>query len=158
MNSPLELSRRRFLVASGSAALSAGLPFSTMAKPVAVPTIAVFSKVYQGLKLNFEDAAALTEEAGLDGVDCPLRPGGEILPERASDDLRKYDEALRKRNRRVLLLTTGITDVASPHAEDILRTAKKIGVEFYRLGFVDRTTDESAEKQVRETKAKLKDL
>jgi sugar phosphate isomerase/epimerase len=72
--------------------------------------------------------------------------------------LPQYAAALRKRGLQLPLLTTGITSVSSPCAEDILRTAKKLGVQFYRLGFVIRATDASAGKQVREIKAQLKDL
>lgn len=99
------------------------------------PPIAVFSKVYQELKLDFEQAADLTAEAGLDGVDCPVRPKGEIEPERAADEMPRYAEALRKRNRGMLMITSGINSVATPHAETVLRTAKQLGIRFYRLGF-----------------------
>ena len=44
------------------------------------PPLTVFSKVYQELKLSFEQAAALTADGGLDGIDCPVRGGGEIPP------------------------------------------------------------------------------
>jgi sugar phosphate isomerase/epimerase len=122
------------------------------------PPTAVFSKVYQTLKLNFEDAAAVTAEAGLEGIDPPVRPEGEVLPERVAEDLPRYAEALRKHNLRVLLLTTGITSTASPSAEVILRAAKKLGVQYYRLGFVERQKDVPVEKQVKEIRAGLKDL
>jgi sugar phosphate isomerase/epimerase len=56
------------------------------------------------------------------------------------------------------LLTTAITSIASPRTEDILRTAKKLGVQFYRLGFVIREPDASVGKQVHEIKAQLKEL
>jgi len=120
------------------------------------PPIVIFSKVYQTLSLNFDDAAALTAEVGLEGVDPPLRPGGEILPERATEDLPRYVEAMRKRNLQLPLLTTAIVSTSSPHTEEILRTAKRLGVQYYRLGFVDREGD--AKKEVTEFKAQLKDL
>ena len=120
--------------------------------------IVVFSKVYQELKLNFEDAAALTAEAGMDGIDCTVRPGGEILPEHAARELPRYAAALKKRGLQLPLLTTAITSVSSPHAEEILRTAKKLGVQYYRLGFINTQTDAPPGKQVREIRAQLKDL
>lgn len=120
--------------------------------------IVVFSKVYQELKLSFDDAAAVTAEAGIDGIDCPVRPGGEVLPEHVTGELPQYASALRKRGLQMPLLTTAITSVASPHTVEILRTAKKLGVKFYRLGFIIRESNASASKQVREFKAQLKDL
>lgn len=156
------LSRREFiaraLAASSTAALGGASALPVLAEEKSPLPIVVFSKVYQTLKLNFDDAAAVTAEAGIDGIDCPVRPGGEILPEHVTGELPQYVAALRKRGLQLPLLTTGITSVSSPCAEDILRTAKKLGVQFYRLGFVIRATDTSAGKQVREIKAQLKDL
>src|SRR6266849_3359794 len=138
------LSRRSFLLktaAASAAALCRPAFLSSLAAEKLAPPIAVFSKVYQTLKLDFEDAAALTAEAGLDGIDCPVRPGGEISPERAAEDLPRYAAALRQRSLQLPLLTTAITGVSSPHTEDILRAAKKLGVQFYRLGFTERQSD-----------------
>ena len=156
------LSRRNFIVRSALAASTTALwrspAVTCLAAEKPSPSIVVFSKVYQTLKLDFDDAAALTAEAGLDGIDCPVRPGGEILPERVTEDLPRYAEALRKRNLRMPLLTTAITSASSPHAEEIVRTAKKLGAQFYRLGFIEQQPDAPAGKQVREIKAQLKDL
>ena len=157
-----KLSRREFigrtLAASASIPLCAGSALSGLAAETFSPPIVVFSKVYQTLKLNFDEAAALTAEAAIDGIDCPVRPGGEVLPEHVARQLPEYAAALRKRGLQLPLLTTAITGVSSPCAEDILRTAKKLGVQFYRLGFVIRETNASAGKQVGEIKAQLKDL
>jgi len=154
--------RREFIMRtallSSAAAVSGGGALSVFAADKFAPPIALFSKVYQTLNLSFEDSAAATAEAGIEGIDPPVRPGGEVLPERVAEDLPRYAEALRKQNLRVLLLTTGITSPSSPSAETILRTAKKLGVQFYRLGFVDRQKEVPIEKQVNEIKAGLKDL
>jgi sugar phosphate isomerase/epimerase len=156
------LSRREFLAqalaASSTAALCGGTGLSALAQEKPALPIVVFSKVYQSLKLKLEEAAALTAEAGLDGVDCPVRPGGEILPEHAAQELPQYAAVLRKRSLQLPLLTTGITDTSSPHTEDILRTAKKLGAQHYRLGFVLRRADVPAARQVDEVKGQLKDL
>ena len=122
------------------------------------PPISVFSKVYQELKLDFDASAELTAEAGLDGIDCPVRPGGEVLPERATDDMPRYAEALRKRKVEMLLLTTAILSPSTPHAEDILRAAKKLGIRYYRLGPVQMRGDGPTTKAVADLKAGLKDL
>jgi sugar phosphate isomerase/epimerase len=63
---------------------------------------------------------------------------------------------MHKRKLQLPLITTAILSTSSPHTEEILRTAKKLGVQYYRLGFIDREGD--AKKQVNEFKAKLKDL
>ncbi len=157
-----DLSRREFLAktlaATTTATLCGGGVLASLAAEKFSPPIVVFSKVYQALKLDFGAAAAVTAEAGIDGVDCPLRPGGEILPEHAIEQLPQYVTALKKRGLQLPLLTTAITGVSSPSTEDILRTARKLGVQYYRLGFVPRQTEVPVALQVDETKAQLKDL
>ncbi len=156
------LPRREFIAksirASSAAALASGFSFRAGAEDKTSIPIVVFSKVYQTLKLSFEDAAALTAEVGLDGVDCPVRPGGEVLPERATEDLPRYVEALRKHDLQMPLVTTAITDAISPHTEEVLIAAKKAGARFYRFGFIDRKSDVPLAKQLSEIKVKLKDL
>ena len=138
----IRLSRRDFIArtvaASSTTALLGGGALRSFAAEASAPPIVVFSKVYQELKLDFDEAAAVTAEAGIDGIDCPVRPGGEILPAHVAQQLPEYAAALKKRSLQVPLLTTGITGISSPGTEVILRTAKQVGVQFYRLGFVLR--------------------
>src|SRR6266566_3932720 len=107
---PGDTSRREFIMKtalfSSATAVAGGGALSVLGAEKFAPPLALFSKVYQTLNLNFEDAAAVTAESGLDGIDPPVRPGGEVLPERVDEDLPRYAEALRKHNLRVLLLTT----------------------------------------------------
>jgi len=152
------LSRRCFLVktALGASAVGSGCARVGFAAEKLSPPVVVFSKVFQALKFDFEAAAGVAAEAELDGIDCPVRPGGEVLPERAVEDLPRYAEALRQRGLQMPLITSAITSTGSPHAEAILRTAKKLGVRCYRLGFIERASDLA--QQLREVKAQLKDL
>ncbi len=159
---PTPVSRRHFI--RGTIAAASALAWSRLGTSAApsvekpASPVVVFSKVYQELHLNFDDAAAVTAEAGLDGIDCPVRPGGEVLPEAVAEGLTRYTDALRQRGLQLPLLTTAITSVSSPHAETVLRTAKKLGVQCYRLGFILRQRDQSPAQQVREVRARLKDL
>jgi sugar phosphate isomerase/epimerase len=59
---------------------------------------------------------------------------------------------------KIHLLTSGITEAGSPHAEEVLREAKKLGVRYYRLGFMDFKPDASESKQLDVIKEKLKEL
>jgi sugar phosphate isomerase/epimerase len=154
------ISRRDFVHQLGLA--SAGLvlgpeTWAHSASATRIPVV-VFSKAYQPLKLSFDQASELTAEAGLDGVDSPVRPDGEVLPERVADDLPAYVAALEKHGLRMPYVTTAITNVATPKAEQILRTAKSLGIKWYRLGFMFRADDAGWPRQLREIKAQLKDL
>src|SRR5689334_21109563 len=98
---PQTFSRRSFLQRAGLGAAGLALVgkanwFCQAAEGLSLP-IVIFSKAYQPLKLNFDEAAEFTAESGLDGVDPPLRPDGEVRPERAAEDLPAYVAALRKR-------------------------------------------------------------
>ncbi len=156
------LSRREFIArtttASSTVALCGAGALPVFAEETSSLPIVVFSKVYQTLKLNFDDAAVVTAEAGIDGIDCPVRADGEILPGHVASELPQYAAALKKQGLQLPLLTTGITSVSSASAENILRTAKKLGVQFYRLGFIMRESGASSTRQVNEVKAQLKDL
>ncbi len=162
LNSHGKLSRRDFLVgttlSASAAALYGPAALRAASNDLSSNPIVVFSKAYQPLKLSFAEAADLTREVGLDGVDCPVRPGGEILPEHATEQLPQYAAELKKLNLQIPLITSGITSVKSPHAEEILRTGKKLGVQYYRLGFINHSKEVSFETQAREIKAWLKDL
>jgi sugar phosphate isomerase/epimerase len=153
-------SRREFLVAGGMAA--AGLALSTQPVPAASGTkaqIVVFSKIFQSLNLDYSQAAELTAEAGLNGVDCPLRPKGEIEPEKVNEDLPRYLEALKTRKLTMPMIASGITGPDSPHAEQVLRALSAHHITWYRLAPIRPDKDpEQRKKQVAETRARLKDL
>src|SRR5438105_3071196 len=91
-----QVSRRQFL----SQSLVASVGSSVLARSVLAanaerdwpPAIVVFTKVYQVLGLSFDQSAAITAEAGLAGVDVPVRPKGEVEPERVEEDLPRYAE------------------------------------------------------------------
>lgn len=152
---------RRAFIRNTSILISTSLlgvkSFNGFSAEYVMPPIAVFSKIYQALNLNFEEAAELTATAGLDGVDCPVRSKGEIEPAEAEEKMPQYVEALKKRGLKMLLLTTDITSVKTPFVEKILRTAKKLGIKYYRLGF--RYKDNTrAREQLAQVKAELKEL
>ncbi len=153
-----ESSRREFIgktvTAIAAATFCGGASAASNDKKL--PAIVLFTKVCQTLKLNFEEVAAVVAEAGLNGIDCPVRPGGEILPENVSQQLPLYANTLRTRHLAIPLLTTAITSVGSANTEEILHAAKKVGVQFYRLGFIDRGDDPSA--QIKEVRAQLRPL
>ncbi len=156
-----QLSRREFVrvTSTAAAAIAAGDAVSApSATPSPLPPTAIFSKIFQELSLSCEDSAEATAEAGFDGIDCPARPGGQVLPERAAEDLPRYAETLSKHGRRILLLTTAITGLNSPHAETLLRSGAKLGVKHYRLGYWKYSRDHPPEETLREIKAQLKDL
>jgi sugar phosphate isomerase/epimerase len=118
--------------------------------------IHTFTKPFQ--KLSFDDTADVIAEVGYDGIELPLRKGGQILPERVEEDLPKMVEALKKRGKVVGHITTDIYGTDTPHAEKVLRTAKALGITRYRTGTKKYDLSKPIQPQLDALKPVLKDL
>ncbi len=159
------MTRRRFLEVAGTTAaalnasrLLSGDESAGSGAETSMPPVAVFGKIFQELKLDFQQSAQVTADAGLDGVDCAVRPKGEILPEQSAEQLPRYADALARRKLRLLLMATEIRGVDSPHAREILSAGKKLGVGDYRLGYWLHQPEVPAEKLRAEIRSRLKEL
>lgn len=153
------MTRRTFLAQTATAA--ALLPLATFvahAQAGAAPRFPIhtFTKPFQ--KLSFDDTADVIAEVGYDGIELPLRKGGQILPERVEEDLPKMVEALKKRGKVVGHITTDIYAVDTPHAEKVLRTAKALGITKYRTGTKKYDLGKPIQPQLDALKPVLKDL
>lgn len=153
-------SRRRFLAAaavSGAALAVAGRwPLGAAPPPAQRFKLVGFSKAFQ--KLSFEDTADLVAEVGWDGIECPVRAKGQVLPERVEDDLPKMVEALGKRKLELAIMTTDIRSATEPFTERVLRTARRLGIRHYRLGDMHYGADTPILAKLDEVRAKLRDL
>lgn len=151
------ISRRQFVQAATCAAAAAVVSPVAHAAPAAPPwKIIAFSKPFA--HLSPDDTADLVAEIGWDGIECPVRAkAGQIAPERVEEDLPKMVEALKKRGKEVTLVTTEITRL-DPLGEKVLRTAARLGIKKYRLGFTKYAKDKPVIETVREVGAALKEL
>jgi sugar phosphate isomerase/epimerase len=152
------LSRREFLyqTALAATALSAGASLASAQTTKSKYPIVTFSKPFQ--KLDAAGTADFVAEVGFDGIECPVRPKGQIEPERAPDELPKLAAAMRKNKLDVYILTTAITSMETPHAETVLREASKLGIKRIRLGFWKYSKDKAPADQLKEIGAQLKDI
>ena len=153
------LSRRDFLArtaVAGVALTATGSLLAAGKAPKRNYKIIAFSKPFQ--TLSFDETADLVAEVGWDGIECPVRPRGQIEPERAPDELPKLVEALKKRGKEITVMTTAIKSASEPHTEQLLRTAKKLGIKKYRLGFWKYDLNKPIPPQVAEIGAALRDL
>ena len=154
MTSHALLSRRRFIRSALGAASVAPAVRLSAARPS--PPIIAFSKPFQ--HLGHEDCADFVADVGWDGIECPVRPKGQVEPERAADELPALVEALKRRGKAVLIGTTNITSVDTPHAERVLRALAAAGVRRYRMGYWKYSDRTPMERQFSEIRAQLKDL
>jgi sugar phosphate isomerase/epimerase len=115
-----------------------------------------FTKVLQ--ELNYEKTAAAAVELGWDGIELPLRAKGHVLPEKVDEDLPKMVEALKAKGLEVLVAATDIKGVDEPNTEKVLRALSKAGIRLYRHGGFKYKEGVPLGQQIKEFRAKLKDL
>lgn len=153
------MDRRQFLGHSALATVGAAVaaPCLTLAQPPEARfKIIGFTKPFANL--SADETADLVSEVGWDGVDCPVRSkAGQIAPERVEEELPKLFESLKKHGKELPLITTEITKV-DLLAEKVLRTAARLGIKKYRLGFVHYAKNRPIPETLREFGAALQDL
>ena len=147
-----DFSRRTFIeraalgaVVAGSAlGSSSGLSGGRMTGGGEGIKVCIFSKHLQWL--DYEEMGEAAAELGFDGVALTTRPRGHVLPERASEDLPRAVEAVRKAGIEVPMLTTAITDPEDSASQTILSLADQLNIRFYRMGYFsyENATDISA--------------
>jgi sugar phosphate isomerase/epimerase len=120
------MNRRRFVLTSAAAAVG------TLSAAPRKLKIAIFSKHLQFLQ--GEDLAKGAAEIGFDGVDFAVREGGHVEPARVAQDLPPLVKLLRAHGLEVPMITSGIVDADTPHAEEVLRTISELGIRRYRWG------------------------
>jgi len=120
------MNRRNFLSAAAAARALFAAPPSARLK------VSIFSKHLQFLQ--GEDLARAAAEMGFDGIDITVRNGGHVEPERVKQDLPPLVKIIRAHGLEVPMVTAGILDDQSPHAEAILQTISALGIRDYRWG------------------------
>ncbi len=154
-------SRRRFIASSTAVVASTALAKTSCSLASSDNSskregIFGFSKPFAGY--SPEDTADMVAEIGWDGIECPVRKHHtHIDPERVEEMLPKMAEALKKRDKKIAIVSTDITHV-DPMAERILKTIASLGIKRYRFGFKHYSKDRSIEQTVKEFGAQLKDL
>jgi sugar phosphate isomerase/epimerase len=119
--------------------------------------LCAFTKHLQGL--SFDQIADIAAEVGLDGIEAPIRPKGHVEPERVTEDLPKLAEALKKRGLEITIMTSGINQVSKEqNTEQVLRTAKALGVERYRLLYFKYDLQKPILPQIEKWRPLIKDL
>lgn len=118
--------------------------------------LCAFSKHFQWTTIA--EAAAHCASFGYDGLDITVREGGHVEPVRVEDDLPKAVEAVKKAGIAVPMVTSGIVDARSSHAEKVLKTLSSLGIRHYRWGGFKYTGKASIPDQLAGFKPRVKDL
>ena len=152
---PIDPTRRDFMkiTALSAATLLLSPPLEAQTATPRRIKLGVFSKHLQWLDYNATaDAVA---EVGWDGIECPVRPGGHVLPDRVKDDLPAMNQALQNRGLKILMAATNIKDATEPFAQDILETLQKLRIPLYRIGGWKYDERLSVPAQLQEVKKQL---
>jgi sugar phosphate isomerase/epimerase len=158
MLSERTLSRRQFIAGSTLVAATAALAAveTPAAKRPERLKIIGFIKPFQ--TVPFDEIASIAREVGWSGIECPLRKGGAIEPERVEEDLPKLVEALRRKELEIAVISTDVEDAAEPLTQKVLRTASKLGIRQYRLKHYYYDLSKPIAPQLENFRAKLRDL
>ena len=143
----------------GSAALSAlNVPvFSQDHSNAEIPwKINVFSKHLQWV--GYDEMAKFTAEIGFDGVDLTVRPKGHVEPADVERDLPKAAEACDKYGIEMGMMTTAIKSADDPTTEPIVKTAARLGVKVYRLGWYKYNFTKSIPDNLKEFSVELQKI
>lgn len=149
------LTRRRFLgtCAVAAAGTAVGAPPTRTAGRF---RIIGFIKPFQ--KLPFTEIAAIAREVGWEGVECPVRKGGAVEPERVADELPRLVDALRKQGLECSVISTDVEDASDPLAKKVLGTASALGIPRYRLKHYYYDLQKPVPPQVETFAGRLKEL
>src|SRR5688572_13592099 len=85
--------------------------------------------------LTVPEACRAAREAGFDGLDLTLRPGGHVKPEDAEVGLAEAKRAADAEGLEIPMVTTSLVDADSPHAEAIFAAAAHYGARRLKLGY-----------------------
>ncbi|MCB1089354.1 MAG: sugar phosphate isomerase/epimerase, partial [Verrucomicrobiae bacterium] len=120
-------------------------------------TFCTFTKPVQ--HLSYEETAAAIGALGFDGVEAPVRPKGQVEPERVEEDLPKFIAALKAKGLEMTVLTSGINEVSEEQrTEAVLRTAAAQGVKRFRMLYYKYDLTKPIRPQLDEFRPRLRDL
>lgn len=151
----VHLSRREWLAALAAATATAATSAPRGAAPGHL-AICAFSKHFQWADIL--EMAELCAKLGYDGIDLTVRDGGHVLPERVEQDLPKAVEIIHKAGLSTPMVTSGIVDARSPHAELVVKTLASLGIRTYRWGGFVYNLKRDLPAQISEFRARVKDL
>jgi sugar phosphate isomerase/epimerase len=81
-----------------------------------------------------------------------------VLPERVVEDLPKAVTAIRNAGMNVYMITTAIKNADDPITESVLKTASKLGIRHYRMGYFNYDDQISIEENLAGIKNQLSKL
>ncbi|MFC2080249.1 sugar phosphate isomerase/epimerase family protein [Bacteroidota bacterium] len=154
-------SRRDFIRKAGL--ISAAIPFVGSPLLARMPAykkesleVHIFSKHLQFL--DYRQAGHIAAKLGFAGVDLTVRPGGHVLPENVKTDLPKAVKAIEGAGSHCKLITTNVESVHNPVDVDVIRTAAKLGIKYYRSNWFNFPEGQSMPEALESYSQQIKEL
>ncbi|HBY62909.1 MAG TPA: sugar phosphate isomerase/epimerase [Solibacterales bacterium] len=120
------------------------------------PQICLFSK--HAPQLGWSELGTYVKKVGFDGVDLTVRQGGHVRPENAARDLPPAVAAIRAAGAAVPMITTGLLSGEEPAAKDIVSTAGRLKIPFFKPGYHRYKAGEPVEAKLAQVKPQLASL
>ncbi len=121
----MELSRRTMLTMAAGAAVAAPADLSSRVC-LFTDHLAAFS---------YQEVGRMLKELGVTGPDLTVRKGGLVQPASVATDLPRAVQTFKEFSLTVPMMTTAITSAEDPLARDVLETAAKLGIRYYKPGY-----------------------
>ncbi len=140
---------------AAASSLSSALSRMRAADPSASksrPKVCIFTEHFQSLPIP--EVCRIFKRIGVDGLDLTVRPGGHIEPEDAKTELPKAAQVARDVGLEVMMLTTGIT-TTDHHAEEILATCNRLGIDRIKLGYYGSGTFGTLAREMSDVRRRL---
>ncbi|MGB9718255.1 MAG: sugar phosphate isomerase/epimerase family protein [Thermoproteota archaeon] len=102
--------------------------------------------------------AELVAETGLEGVDLTVRSNGYIKPSEALEKLPEAVGIFESKGLKVPMITTEITSVNQPYAEEVFKAAFENGVKYLKLGYWQYRGFGFLQRQVGEIRRELRKI
>lgn len=119
-------------------------------------SVHVFSKVLQFL--DCKSTGQMAAEMGFSGVDLTVRPKGHVLPEFVKTDLPKAIKDIKESGSSCEMISTNIESIHNPLDVDIIETAARLGVKYYRPNWYEYTGKQSMTDDLEMYKQQVKEL
>jgi sugar phosphate isomerase/epimerase len=108
--------------------------------------------------LKIADVCREAKRAGFDGLDLTMRGGGHVPPEKAEVGLAEAKRVADAEGVTIPMVTSGVTDVDTPHAEAVFAAAAHYGARHIKLGYWRYEPFGTILKQIDDARAKLERL
>lgn len=104
--------------------------------PPVTDRIALFTDHLDDSGFSYAELANMIAPLKIAGPDLTVRGGGVVLPDRTAEELPKAAAAFREEGMSIPMISTNLTSADDPTAKPILSTMGKLGIKYFKLGYL----------------------